>query len=118
MDSSRVTNTTHFDRRFAENQRKFRAEAKAFPRGVHFAAAWSVLVGLVLLLLLLSSGCAPQGYVRADAIDGTLRRVIKRHDSYTEADKELKPFNKRLNLRDTELLLKLLDEAKKEPKGE
>lgn len=83
-----------------------------------------------LLILLMLVGCGAPGYIKASAIDGTLRRVIERHDAYTDADpaldeklgkskkdKQARVLQYRTNKRDTELLLELLDEVQ-ESEGE
>ena len=56
-------------------------------------------------------GCVGPGYISADAIDGPLRGVVKRHAAYTAADETISPLKQRTNARDGELLLKALDEA-------
>ena len=45
------------------------------------------------------------------SIEGSLRRVVKRHDAYVKADGALKALEKRVNLRDTELLEKAVATA-------
>lgn len=65
----------------------------------------------VLTLCLWMGGCGAPGYIKAEAIEGTLHRVIERHDHYTDRDIGLAPLERRANLRDTELLMKLLEEA-------
>lgn len=66
-----------------------------------------------LLCALCLTGCATN-MIRADAIDGTLRRVAERHDVYIQADPDLDELERDIYLRDTELLRRLLDEAGKE----
>jgi hypothetical protein len=48
-------------------------------------------------------------------VDGTFRRVAARHDKYIADDITLSPLEKRIDLRDTELLRGVLDAAKKTP---
>ena len=57
-------------------------------------------------------GCMT-GMIRAEAVDGTLRAVAGRHDKYITADSTLVDIERRIYLRDTELLTHLLDEAQK-----
>lgn len=82
----------------------------------------SVTLGAILVAFVLSStGCGAPGYIRADAIQGTMKRVIGRHQVYTQMDPALSDLQKRANMRDGELLDQLLDEAlraKEEDDGE
>lgn len=82
--------------------------------GVSF---WAMLLAGTVLSLLLS-GCGTPGYVRVDAIEGTLNRVMDRHDVYVERDHDLSSAQQKRNLRDTELLRKLLAEAQEPTEGE
>lgn len=72
----------------------------------------------LLISLVLLCGCGTPGYIRADAIDGTVKRIRQRHDFYVKADSELAPLERRANLRDTELLETALNEAKKAEDGD
>jgi len=65
-----------------------------------------------LVAILSASGCCGQGVIRAEAVDGTMRRLIERHDRYTHADSTLTPLQRRANLRDGAVVINLLDEAK------
>jgi hypothetical protein len=56
-------------------------------------------------------GCQ-SGTIQATAVDGTFRRVADRHDKYIASDASLSPLEKRIDLRDTELLRGVLDAAK------
>jgi hypothetical protein len=67
---------------------------------------------LVLVVVLVLSGCCGSGTIKVDAVEGTLTRVVLRHQSYVEADTNLTPLEKRVAARDGTLLLKLLSEAK------
>ena len=67
---------------------------------------------VALIVVILSVGCSPAGYIRADAVDGTLRRVVRRHKTYTKADESLTELERKLNLRDGELLIETLNAAK------
>lgn len=71
-----------------------------------------VLCGAVTALLVLT-GCGTPGYVRADAIEGTVRGLVQRHDAYVEADESLSDLDRRIHLRDGELLLRLIEEAQR-----
>lgn len=121
--SSARSDVSHFDRNFALNQTRYRERARRsqqLPTPLHRATATGIGLAFVVMVLLLFTGCAPEGYVRADAIKGTLLRVAERHDAYTKADKDLKESNRKRNLRDTALLRRLMEEATKTgaPKGE
>ncbi len=67
----------------------------------------------ILIILLLLVGCGTPGFIRADAIEGTVKRLVDRHDVYVEADPSLSDLQKRVNKRDGELLLLLLEESQK-----
>lgn len=98
----------HFDRACG------RAPGRVFPGTRHYASAWGLMLGLIVMLLMLA-GCSSPGYVRADAIEGTLKRVAERHDAYTVAAVASGHVTKkqgRVDLRDTKLLLKLIETAK------
>ncbi len=62
--------------------------------------------------ILVLSACAPSNYIRVDAIDGPLNRVCDRHDAYTSADTSLTDLQRRTRLKTTELLRKVVEEAK------
>lgn len=66
---------------------------------------------LAALVLLLTAGCTAPGNMPATMIEGTLRRVVKRHNAYVENDTGLTPLQKRTAKRDGTLLLRVLDEA-------
>ena len=68
-------------------------------------------LALNLLLLVTLSGCH-QGYVRAEALDGTLNPVMDRHDAYVKADEGLSEIEKEVFLNSTLLLRKTIKEAK------
>lgn len=70
-----------------------------------------------VLLCAVFVGCGTPGYIKASAIEGTLVRLIDRHDVYVEADASLSEPQRRANLRDGTLLKKLLSEAQA-PVGE
>lgn len=57
--------------------------------------------------------CAPARHISVDAVEPALIEVLDRHDTYVNADESLPEFIKNLYLRTTELLRKLLEEAKK-----
>lgn len=82
---------------------------------------WSTLVLCSIaafLGLLVLTGCGTPGYVRADAIDGTLFRTLDRHDAYVREDESLSDLQKRTDLRDSELLRRVVTEAKQPQGGE
>lgn len=68
---------------------------------------------LLVLVALCASGCTSSGYVHVDTFDGLIGPVADRHDAYVQADKTLDETQKRVFLRSTELLRKIIDEAKK-----
>lgn len=68
-------------------------------------------IGLLTAVLALPA-CAPAGYISVDAIDGPLNRVCERHDTYTTADTSLTDLQRRTRLKTTELLRKVVEEAK------
>lgn len=84
------------------------------PMGRLSTKGWATLVlwclGLTALALALA-GCGTPGYIKAEAIQGTLERVVDRHNTYTIEDESLSDLEKRVNLRDADLLLKLVYEA-------
>ena len=64
----------------------------------------------LLLCLILTTGCA-SGMIRAEAIEGTLRRTLHRHQTYTKNNETLSDLQRRVDLRDGELLERVLDAA-------
>ena len=66
---------------------------------------------MALIAFALLVGCGTPGYIRADAIEDTLMGVMERHDFYVSSDPDLSDLSKRVSLRDTELLRRLLEEA-------
>ena len=75
--------------------------------------ARNVLVGLLALVAALLAGCTSPGNIPASMVEGTMRRVIRRHNTYVENDPGLTPLQKRTMKRDGTLLEKVLDEALK-----
>lgn len=73
---------------------------------------WFGLLCLALLVLALA-GCGTPGYVSAEAIQPSWERIRARHDAYTKQDKALTDVKRRANLRDTELLGQVLEEAQR-----
>jgi hypothetical protein len=69
----------------------------------------SVFLSVPALLSL--TGCCPQKTISADAIAGPLNRVSDRHDGYAEKDPDLDEVERRIYLRDTELLRQVLEES-------
>jgi hypothetical protein len=66
---------------------------------------------LALCSLVAVAGCQ-SGTIQAAAVDGAFRRVAARHDVYVASDPLLSPLEKRIDLRDTELLRGVLNAAK------
>jgi len=69
-----------------------------------------VLLAGILAFSVMS--CSAPRMVSVDAIEPALVEVINRHDAYVQADSTLDTYLKTLYLRTTELLKKLLEEAK------
>jgi hypothetical protein len=93
----------------------FHHRSKVTPSPIR--AAWNVaqyvIVPLSFFLLIASVvGCTGPGVIQAQAIDGSVRRVADRHDEYVQRDQFMSELERRIALRDTELLRKVLDEAK------
>jgi hypothetical protein len=83
--------------------------------GVALGKSGGTKVTGVLLLAVLAlplAGCQT-GMVRVDAIEPALTSVMERHDTYVKEDPNLTDLMKEIYLRTTELLRKLLEEAKK-----
>lgn len=70
------------------------------------------VAGALLLCLLIMPGCQ-SGMIHVSALEPALEGVIERHDTYVKADPGLSESMKALYLRTTELLKKLIEEAKK-----
>jgi len=87
------------------------------PPDFRLIARWAVALAIVLFLMLFGfTGCAArEGYVQARSMEATLRGLVRRHERYTKADKTLSPLEKRVNLRDGELLIRLVEEAQETP---
>lgn len=77
-----------------------------------FWSVWVTIAMAALAMIMLSGGCAPTGYVKAEAIEGTVARICSRHNTYTLKDESLSDAKKRTNLRDAELVLQALKEAR------
>lgn len=77
---------------------------------VEMIYAMALALGIATMMLCIP-GCGAPGYIRAEAIQGTLRRVIARERVYTTNDASLSDQEKRINLRDGELLEAALDTA-------
>jgi len=67
---------------------------------------------LLVVLFMPAMGCQ-KGMIHVDAIEPALTSVIERHDAYVKADQTLTELAKEIYLRTTELLRKLMEEAKK-----
>ena len=81
--------------------------AYTIARGLTKARAVPIL--LVSLALLLP-GCT-KGTVRASELLPSFRDVRARHDAYVLKDESLNPTERRIYLRDTELIHRILEEA-------
>ena len=66
---------------------------------------------LFLVPVLLLTSCASM--IHVDAIDGPVNRISDRHDAYVSADESLSQDEKDIYMRTTELLRRILAEAKK-----
>ena len=75
-----------------------------------FRAFRVVFLAPVLFLALMS---CQTGMIRADAIDGPVKRIADRHDSYVKEDASLSDEEKSIYLRSSELLRRIIAEAKK-----
>ena len=53
------------------------------------------------------------GMIRADAIDGPVNRISDRHDAYVKEDDSLSDEEKSIYLRSSELLRRIVAEARK-----
>lgn len=69
---------------------------------------------LVVAILFIGPGCMRKGYVKVGAIEGLVEKVSTRHDAYINADDSLSDLKKRVALRSTALLRKVVAEAKGE----
>lgn len=58
-------------------------------------------------------GCGTPGYIRADAIEGTVTAIIDRHDAYVDNDPSLKELERRIYKRGGELIKMLIEEAQR-----
>ncbi len=65
------------------------------------------VAGVLMLLI----GCAPMGYVKAEALKGPLDRLVERHDVYMDKDTTLSPLKRRVNKRDGALLQEAINTA-------
>lgn len=65
----------------------------------------------LILASLLLVGCAGKGNIRAEAIKVPLTSIVKDHKEYVEKDQTLTPLERRVRLRDGEVLMKVLAEA-------
>jgi hypothetical protein len=66
----------------------------------------------LILPMLMLAGCA-SNMIRVEAIDPLIQIVADRHDDYVENDSSLELGKKEAYLRSTELLRRLMEEAKK-----
>lgn len=70
-----------------------------------------ILTVSAFVLLLLATGC--KGQVHVDAIEPACRIIVARDAAYIQADPNLTPAEKAMQLKTGELLLQVIDEAKK-----
>jgi hypothetical protein len=68
----------------------------------------------VIAIVFVAPGCMRKGYVKVSAIEGLVDKVSTRHDAYVDADDSLSDLKKRTYKRSTELLRKVVAEAKDE----
>jgi len=87
-------------------------EAPTPPRG-----EWpKKIAGLLLAIGLLGlAGCSTEGYVKVENIEDLVEPVCDRHDAYVIADPTLEPEKRASELRSTEILRRVLREAKAHP---
>lgn len=69
-------------------------------------------IGGALILTLMFASCQT-GMIRADAIDGPVNRISDRHDAYVKEDASLSADEKAIYLRSSELLRRVIAEAKR-----
>ena len=81
-----------------------------------WAEVWTWVM-MTAIVLLVSSGCAPVGYIDSAAVDGPMTRIIQRHQVYVENDPELDDLDRRVFLRDGVLVQRILDEARRGREG-
>ncbi len=68
---------------------------------------------VVFLVPVLFLASCQTGMVRADAIDGPVNRISDRHDTYVREDGSLSDDEKSIYLRSSELLRRIVEEAKR-----
>lgn len=76
------------------------------------------ITAALLLALALAPGCVPKGYIRAESLKPTLESALERHDHYVTTDEDLSALERRIHLRDSEVLRLAFDEATKEAAAE
>ncbi len=69
------------------------------------------LITVALLALFLTS--CKTNMIRVGAIDGPIERITERHDDYVRGDESLSGDEKEIYLRSSELLNRIIEEAKK-----
>lgn len=75
-------------------------------------ALWGIVTVSTLLCVLFLASCSTN-MIRVDAIDGPVQRMTKRHDEYVRADDDLSSAVKEIYLLSSELLNRVIEEAKK-----
>lgn len=88
-----------------KKKKKPKPKPKPRPRPRRFLA-------LFIIPALMLASCQT-GMVRANAIDGPIKRIAARHDAYVILDESLSDDEKAIYLRTTELLKRIVAEAKK-----
>lgn len=68
------------------------------------------ILAIVALVAVLPS--CKVGMLSADLIDGSLRGIADRHDAYVQVDPGLTDLERKVFLRDTEIVRRILDEVK------
>jgi len=71
------------------------------------AAGFLALASLVAAL----AGCAGAGKINVSAISTSVRAVADRHDDYVRSDADLTDLERRVYLRSSSLLLRVVEEA-------
>lgn len=115
QEQARKTEQAELDAKWLAMAQKVKDEHQAWEtRTKRNIWALGLLAGLVFAMALWGlTGCT-SGYIRAEAVDAGMRKVIERHDRYVRADPTLNDVQKETYLTTSKLVLRVLDEAKKD----
>lgn len=72
-----------------------------------------VLKSVAVLAAVTLASCGSTDMISVDAIEGSVRIVSDRHDEYVREDADLSEDERAIYLRSTELLRRVVDEAKR-----